>query len=82
MIVIYSATPIFSTGISLASLCNAQGYQLKIVMPDDQSMEKQQLLERYNHNVLNHLCTWQAWDDDVTIFAIEAPVELTVTVKT
>jgi cysteine synthase A len=35
-----------STGISLASLCNAKGYGLKIVMPDDQALEKRQLVER------------------------------------
>mmetsp|Transcript_13065 Transcript_13065/g.13119 ORF Transcript_13065/g.13119 Transcript_13065/m.13119 type:complete len:417 (+) Transcript_13065:141-1391(+) len=35
-----------STGISLACLCQAMKYSLHIVMPDDQSTEKQRLLQR------------------------------------
>ena len=34
-----------STGIALANMCLARGLQLHIVMPDDQSNEKKQLLE-------------------------------------
>lgn len=36
----------FSTGIALASICLARGYQLHIVMPDDQAEEKRILLEK------------------------------------
>lgn len=34
-----------STGISLASLCQAMGFTLYLVMPDDQAEEKRKLLE-------------------------------------
>lgn len=34
-----------STGISLAFQCKARGYQLYVIMPDDQANEKKQLLE-------------------------------------
>lgn len=40
-----------STGISLACLCKSRGYQLKIVMPDDQAAEKKALLERLGAEV-------------------------------
>ena len=33
-----------STGIALAALCNTRGHECVIVMPDDQAVEKQQLL--------------------------------------
>ncbi|KAJ2715676.1 Cysteine synthase 2 [Coemansia spiralis] len=36
-----------STGISLAMVARAKGYQCHIVMPSDQAIEKAQLLERY-----------------------------------
>ena len=36
---------VISTGISLACLCQANNFTLHIVMPDDQSNEKRQLLE-------------------------------------
>ena len=51
----YEALPAYSTGISLASICNAKGYKLKIVMPDDQSVEKRQLLERYELILLQRI---------------------------
>ena len=35
-----------STGIALASICLSRGYQLHIVMPDDQAEEKRILLEK------------------------------------
>mmetsp|Transcript_2122 Transcript_2122/g.4873 ORF Transcript_2122/g.4873 Transcript_2122/m.4873 type:complete len:405 (+) Transcript_2122:46-1260(+) len=35
-----------STGISLAQVCRARGYRCIIVMPDDQAIEKRQLLTR------------------------------------
>lgn len=33
-----------STGISLAGICNAKGYKCVIFMPDDQAIEKRELL--------------------------------------
>ena len=36
-----------STGISLARLCQTRGHRLIVVMPDDQSDEKAELLRRY-----------------------------------
>lgn len=41
-----------STGIALAFQCNALGHPLVIVMPDDQALEKQQLLETLGATVL------------------------------
>jgi cysteine synthase A len=35
-----------STGIALANLCQTRNLQLHVVMPDDQALEKRQLLER------------------------------------
>ena len=35
-----------STGISLATVCRAKGYQCYIVMPNDQAQEKYQILEK------------------------------------
>ena len=40
-----------STGIALASLCRARGYQCLIVMPDDQAKEKVHLLEQFGARV-------------------------------
>ena len=40
-----------STGIALASICNAMGLNLHIVMPDDQAAEKRILLERLGASV-------------------------------
>jgi cysteine synthase A len=40
-----------STGISLAYQCKQRGYQLHIVMPDDQAQEKRILLERLGAHV-------------------------------
>ena len=41
-----------STGIALAYQCNARGYQLHIVMPDDQALEKRLLLQNLGANVV------------------------------
>lgn len=41
-----------STGIALAYQCNARGYHLHIVMPDDQAMEKILLLRNLGANVV------------------------------
>lgn len=41
-----------STGISLAYQCRARGYQLHVVMPDDQAEEKRILLEKLGAKVL------------------------------
>jgi cysteine synthase A len=41
-----------STGIALAYQCNARGYPLHIVMPDDQAMEKRQVLKNLGANVV------------------------------
>lgn len=35
-----------STGISLAFQCKSRGYQLHVVMPDDQAEEKRAMLEK------------------------------------
>jgi cysteine synthase A len=40
-----------NTGIGLAHVCNARGYRCVIVMPDNQSPEKYQLLERLGAQV-------------------------------
>jgi len=40
-----------STGISLALLCRSRGYRCIIVMPDDQSREKVELLEKFGAEV-------------------------------
>jgi cysteine synthase A len=40
-----------STGIALAYQCNARGYSLQIVMPDDQALEKKKLLEKLGATV-------------------------------
>ncbi|KAI9810697.1 MAG: hypothetical protein M1826_003485 [Phylliscum demangeonii] len=40
-----------STGISLATLCRARGYRAHICMPDDQSVEKYDLLEKLGAEV-------------------------------
>ncbi|PIA13842.1 OAS-TL 2 protein [Coemansia reversa NRRL 1564] len=40
-----------STGISLAMVARAKGYDCHIVMPNDQAIEKAQLLERYGATV-------------------------------
>lgn len=40
-----------STGIALAYQCNARGYSLQIVMPDDQAQEKKKLLEKLGATV-------------------------------
>jgi len=40
-----------STGIALASLCNARDIPLYVVIPDDQANEKKQLLERLGATV-------------------------------
>mmetsp|Transcript_37051 Transcript_37051/g.48789 ORF Transcript_37051/g.48789 Transcript_37051/m.48789 type:complete len:419 (+) Transcript_37051:86-1342(+) len=40
-----------STGISLASLCRSRGYRCIIVMPDDQSEEKKELLRKFGAEV-------------------------------
>ncbi|KAJ2077741.1 Cysteine synthase 2 [Coemansia sp. RSA 988] len=40
-----------STGISLAMVARAKGYNCHIVMPSDQAIEKSQLLERYGATV-------------------------------
>jgi len=41
-----------STGIALAYQCNARGYALHIVMPDDQAEEKKALLEKLGATVI------------------------------
>uniref|UniRef100_A0A7S2RC68 Tryptophan synthase beta chain-like PALP domain-containing protein n=1 Tax=Rhizochromulina marina TaxID=1034831 RepID=A0A7S2RC68_9STRA len=41
-----------STGIALAALCACRGYRCVIVMPDDQSPEKQRLLRQFGAEVL------------------------------
>src|SRR5436853_6042559 len=41
-----------NTGIGLAHLCNARGYRCVVVMPDNQSPEKYQLLETMGAEVL------------------------------
>ncbi len=41
-----------STGIALAYQCNARGYKLHIVMPDDQALEKRQLLMNLGAHVV------------------------------
>lgn len=41
-----------STGIALAYQCNARGYHLHIVMPDDQALEKRLLLEKLGAEVV------------------------------
>lgn len=41
-----------STGISLACQCRALGYQLHVVMPDDQSQDKINLLKKLGANVV------------------------------
>lgn len=48
--VIYEGT-VGSTGISLATLCRARGYLAHICMPDDQSKEKSDLLEKLGAEV-------------------------------
>ncbi|KAI9882776.1 MAG: Peroxisomal membrane protein PAS20 [Watsoniomyces obsoletus] len=48
--VIYEGT-VGSTGISLAALCRARGYLAHICMPDDQSTEKSDLLEKLGAEV-------------------------------
>src|ERR1700692_3994219 len=40
-----------NTGIGLAHVCNARGYRCVIVMPDNQSPEKYQLLETFGAEV-------------------------------
>jgi cysteine synthase len=41
-----------NTGIGLAHVCNARGYRLVIVMPDNQSNEKYQMIETLGAEVL------------------------------
>src|SRR5690606_27564872 len=41
-----------NTGIGLAHVCNARGYRCVIVMPDNQSAEKYQLIEAHGAEVL------------------------------
>src|SRR5678815_1497832 len=41
-----------NTGIGLAHVCNARGYKLVIVMPDNQSPEKYQTIETLGAEVL------------------------------
>ncbi|GBG29719.1 Cysteine synthase [Hondaea fermentalgiana] len=40
-----------STGISLAQVCRARGYRCVIIMPDDQAIEKRELLSRLGAEV-------------------------------
>ncbi len=40
-----------STGISLATVCKAKGYTCHIVMPNDQALEKYELLEKLGAKV-------------------------------
>jgi len=41
-----------STGIALAALCNSYGLKLTVVLPDDQAVEKKNILESYGANVI------------------------------
>ena len=41
-----------NTGISLAMICNRKGYRLKVVMPDNVTPERTQLLEMYGAEIV------------------------------
>jgi len=41
-----------NTGISLAMICNRKGYRLKVVMPDNVTPERTQLLEMYGAQIV------------------------------
>lgn len=41
-----------NTGISLAMVCKIKGYKLKVVMPENVSIERAQLLEAYGAEIL------------------------------
>lgn len=41
-----------NTGIGLAIICNIRGYKLKLVIPDNYSIEKQKLLKLYGADVV------------------------------
>ena len=41
-----------NTGISLAMICRRQGYPLKVVMPDNVTAERTQLLEMYGAEIV------------------------------
>src|SRR5680860_556092 len=41
-----------NTGISLAMICSRKGYPLKVVMPDNVTAERTQLLERYGAEIV------------------------------
>jgi [CysO sulfur-carrier protein]-thiocarboxylate-dependent cysteine synthase len=41
-----------NTGISLAMICGRKGYQLKVVMPDNVTSERTQLLEMYGAEIV------------------------------
>jgi [CysO sulfur-carrier protein]-thiocarboxylate-dependent cysteine synthase len=42
-----------NTGISLAMICSRKGYRLKVVMPDNVTRERTQLLEMYGAEIVN-----------------------------
>jgi [CysO sulfur-carrier protein]-thiocarboxylate-dependent cysteine synthase len=42
-----------NTGISLAMICSRKGYPLKVVMPDNVTPERTQLLEMYRAQIVN-----------------------------
>jgi cysteine synthase B len=42
-----------NTGISLAMICKRKGYPLKVVMPDNVTQERTQLLEMYGAEIVN-----------------------------
>src|ERR687886_1211004 len=41
-----------NTGISLAMICQRKGYRLKVVMPDNVTPERTQLLEMYGADII------------------------------
>ena len=41
-----------NTGISLAMICSRKGYKLKVVMPDNVTAERTQLLEMYGAEIV------------------------------
>ena len=41
-----------NTGISLAMICSRKGYRLKVVMPDNVTPERTQLLEMYGAEIV------------------------------